>query len=50
MLTDMLQRRFGTLPTWAVEQLAKADIPSLETWSLRFVDAQSLDAVFLEKN
>ncbi|MBF0437431.1 MAG: Rpn family recombination-promoting nuclease/putative transposase, partial [Magnetococcales bacterium] len=49
MLTRQLQRRFGTVPDWAKEKIAKAEPPSLEEWSLRFVDAQSLDDVFSDK-
>ncbi|MBF0604068.1 MAG: DUF4351 domain-containing protein [Nitrospirae bacterium] len=49
ILTRQLQRRFGTVPDWASEKIAKADLPSLEEWSLRFVDAQSLDDVFSDK-
>ncbi|MEO5328425.1 MAG: hypothetical protein H7829_09285 [Magnetococcus sp. THC-1_WYH] len=46
MLTHLLQRRFGDLPTWAYESLSKADLSSLEEWSLRIFDARSLDEVF----
>ncbi|MBF0132422.1 MAG: DUF4351 domain-containing protein [Magnetococcales bacterium] len=46
ILTRQLQRRFGTIPEWANEKIAKAEQSSLEDWSLRFVDAQSLDDVF----
>ncbi|MEO5329280.1 MAG: DUF4351 domain-containing protein [Magnetococcus sp. THC-1_WYH] len=49
MLTRQLQRRFGTVPDWASERIAQADPSSLEEWSLRFVDAQSLDDVFSDK-
>ncbi|MBF0141605.1 MAG: DUF4351 domain-containing protein, partial [Magnetococcales bacterium] len=49
MLTRLLQRRFGTVPDWANEKIAKADLPSLENWSLRIFDAQSLDDVFADK-
>ncbi|MBF0137338.1 MAG: DUF4351 domain-containing protein [Magnetococcales bacterium] len=48
VLTRQLQRRFGALPTWAVEKIAQADQPSLEEWSLQILDAQSLDAVFMD--
>ncbi|MEO5347450.1 MAG: DUF4351 domain-containing protein [Magnetococcus sp. YQC-9] len=48
MLRRLLQRRFGELPTWASEKLAKAESPSLEEWGLRILDAQSLDAVFAD--
>ncbi len=49
ILTRQLQRRFGTIPDWANEKLAKAEPPSLEEWSLRILDAQSLDDVFSDK-
>ncbi|MBF0421216.1 MAG: DUF4351 domain-containing protein [Magnetococcales bacterium] len=45
----MLQRRFGTVPEWGIEKIAKADLQSLEEWSLRIFDAQSLDDVFSDK-
>ncbi|MBF0419891.1 MAG: DUF4351 domain-containing protein [Magnetococcales bacterium] len=46
ILSRLLQHRFGTMPDWASDKVASADLLSLETWSLRFVDAQSLDNVF----
>ncbi len=49
ILTRQLQRRFGTVPDWANEKIAKADLSSLEEWSLRIFDAQSLDDVFSDK-
>ncbi|MBF0603032.1 MAG: DUF4351 domain-containing protein, partial [Nitrospirae bacterium] len=49
VLTRLLQRRFGNLPDWASEKIAKADLSSLEEWSLRIFDAQSLDEVFSDK-
>ncbi|MBF0437051.1 MAG: DUF4351 domain-containing protein [Magnetococcales bacterium] len=49
ILTRQLQRRFGTLPDWANEKIAKADLSSLEEWSLHIFDAQSLDDVFSDK-
>ncbi|MBF0136211.1 MAG: DUF4351 domain-containing protein [Magnetococcus sp. DMHC-1] len=50
VLTRQLQRRFGNLPAWVQEKIAAAEPSSLENWSLRFVDAQSLDEVFSENN
>ena len=50
MLTYMLQHRFGTVPAWASEKIAKADPSSLKEWGLRIFDAQSLDGVFLDKS
>lgn len=49
ILTRQLQHRFGNLPVWVSEKIAQADLFSLEEWSLRFVDAQSLDAVFADR-
>ncbi|MBF0132584.1 MAG: DUF4351 domain-containing protein [Magnetococcales bacterium] len=46
MLTHQLQRRFGDVPEWVNEKIAKAESSSLETWGLRIFDAQSLDDVF----
>lgn len=46
ILTRQLQRRFGVVPNWVSEKIAKAEPPSLEEWSLRILDAQSLDDVF----
>ncbi|MBF0181123.1 MAG: DUF4351 domain-containing protein [Magnetococcales bacterium] len=49
ILMRQLQRRFGSVPAWASEKIAKATSQSLEAWSLRFVDAQSLDEVFADR-
>ncbi|MBF0440039.1 MAG: DUF4351 domain-containing protein [Magnetococcales bacterium] len=49
MLTRLLQRRFGNLPVWVSEKITIADQPTLEEWSLRLFDAQSLDAVFADR-
>ena len=46
MLSRLLQRRFQEVPSWARDKIAQADLPILEEWSLRFVDAQSLEDVF----
>ncbi|MEO5332686.1 MAG: DUF4351 domain-containing protein [Magnetococcus sp. YQC-5] len=49
ILTRQLQRRFGTVPDWANEKIAKADTSALEEWCLRFVDAQALEEVFADR-
>ncbi|MBF0109504.1 MAG: DUF4351 domain-containing protein [Magnetococcales bacterium] len=49
MLTRLLQRRFGAVPDWASEKITKAELPSIEEWSLRIFDAQSLDDVFSDR-
>ena len=46
MLARLLQHRFDDVPTWAYDKIAKADLPTLEGWSLRILDADSLDTVF----
>ena len=48
MLTRLLQRRFGNVPTWASEKIAKAELPDLEAWSLQIFDAKTLDEVFVD--
>jgi predicted transposase YdaD len=46
LLIRLLERRFGALPGWARDRIASADIADLEEWSLRVLDAASLDEVF----
>ncbi|MBF0294877.1 MAG: DUF4351 domain-containing protein [Magnetococcales bacterium] len=48
ILMRQLQRRFGSIPAWVGERIVKAPIHSLEEWSLRVLDAQSLDEVFVD--
>ena len=45
LLGRLLERRFGPLPAWAQQQLAVADIASLETWGLRLLEATALEEV-----
>ena len=45
LLGRLLERRFGPLPPWAQQQLAAADLASLETWGLRLLEATSLEEV-----
>jgi Putative transposase, YhgA-like/Domain of unknown function (DUF4351) len=45
LLLRLLERRFGTLPGWALDRIAAADTVALEEWSLRVLDATSLDDV-----
>ncbi|MBF0436102.1 MAG: Rpn family recombination-promoting nuclease/putative transposase [Magnetococcales bacterium] len=49
MLTRQLQLRFGSVPDWASEKIAKAELSSLEVWSLRIFDAKSLEDIFSDK-
>ena len=46
ILSRQLQCRFKNIPAWTQDKIAQADRPTLETWSLRVLDAQSLDDVF----
>ncbi|MEO5333782.1 MAG: DUF4351 domain-containing protein [Magnetococcus sp. YQC-5] len=48
ILTRLLQRRFGDLPAWVSEKIAKAEPSFLEKWADRVLDTQTLDAVFAE--
>ncbi len=45
MLTRQLQRRFGDLPIWASQKIADAERSTLEEWSLRILDATTLESV-----
>ena len=46
MLSSLLQHRFKDVPTWTHDKITKADLPTLEEWSLRMLDAKSLKDVF----
>ncbi|MEO5352678.1 MAG: DUF4351 domain-containing protein [Magnetococcus sp. XQGC-1] len=45
MLTRLLQRRFGDLPPWASQEIADAELSTLEEWSLWILDAPTLESV-----
>ena len=45
LLRRQLIRRFGALPAWAEDQLARASIEELETWGDRVLDAATLTEV-----
>jgi hydroxymethylglutaryl-CoA reductase len=45
LLHRLLERRFGALPEWAVQQLATAETSALEAWGLRLLEAASLEEV-----
>ena len=45
LLTRQLERRFGSLPEAASQKLNAADLATLEDWSLRLLDATSLEQV-----
>ncbi|MBV6342812.1 DUF4351 domain-containing protein [Candidatus Magnetobacterium casensis] len=48
MLTRQLQRRFGNLPAWASDKIATADLSTLEEWSLRILDATTIEGVLAD--
>ena len=50
ILTRLLQRRFGNLPAWATEKIAEADLSSLEAWSLRILDAPTIESVLADSS
>lgn len=43
---SLLLRRFGELPAWVADKLAGASADTIESWSLRVLDARSVDEVF----
>ncbi len=45
LLIRLLERRFGILPDAVRERIAAAEVADLEDWSLRMLDARSLDEV-----
>ncbi len=45
-LLRQLERRFGVLPGWVKERVGAAETGALAEWSLRVLDAGSLDDVF----
>ena len=47
-LERLLTRRFGPLPDWGKEQLARATMEQLNRWSNRVLDAESIQAVLAE--
>jgi len=46
ILLLQLDRRFGSVPNAIIERIANADSPHLEAWSIRLMDAQTLDDIF----
>ena len=40
-----LERRFGELPDWARDRVRSADCAMLETWSVRLLEAASVEEV-----
>ncbi len=48
ILMRQLQRRFGNVPDWASEKITKAEPPVLEEWSLRILEAPTLESVLAD--
>ncbi|MEO5363421.1 MAG: Rpn family recombination-promoting nuclease/putative transposase [Magnetococcus sp. DMHC-8] len=48
MLTRQLQRRFGDPPPWASQKIADAELSTLQEWSLRILDAPTLESVLAD--
>ncbi|MBF0098213.1 MAG: DUF4351 domain-containing protein [Magnetococcales bacterium] len=48
ILLRLLQRRFGELPSWAIEKVSTAKPVMLEEWSLRILDAPTLESVLAD--
>ena len=46
LLKRQLERRFGTLPAWAIEMLSNATEPALEAWGEAILTAPTLEVVF----
>ncbi|MBF0180257.1 MAG: Rpn family recombination-promoting nuclease/putative transposase [Magnetococcales bacterium] len=49
ILMRLLQRRYGVVPDWASDRIATADSHSLEEWSMRVLEARSLEEVFTDR-
>jgi len=47
LLRSLLERRFGSLPSWVSAKLGAASAEILERWSLQLLEARSLDDVFI---
>jgi flagellar biosynthesis/type III secretory pathway protein FliH len=43
MLRRLIEKRFGTMPMWAAEKLAKRSVGELEELSMRLLDVQSIE-------
>ena len=46
LLRKLLEFRFGTLPTWAINKLNSAPEQNLEAWGEAVLTAPTLEAVF----
>ena len=43
MFQNLLEKRFGSLPSWAKAKLASASAETLEAWSLRLDESSRLE-------
>lgn len=48
LIKRLLERRFGALPAWVLDKLAKAAAAELERWGDEILTAPTLEAVFRE--
>ena len=46
VLKKLLEKRFGSLPTWAIDKLENAAEQELDIWSESILTAETLNAVF----
>ena len=46
VLKNLASIRFGELPAWAIEQIDRADIETLDRWNRQLLDAAKLEDVF----
>ena len=46
VLKRQLEKRFGSLPTWAIDKLENAAEQELDIWSESILTAETLNAVF----
>ena len=46
ILRRLIAKRFGPIPAWAEERLAKLSLAELEDLSLRVLDAQNINEMF----
>lgn len=48
VLEQILTHRFGRLPDWGREQLAKANMDQLDRWADRVLDTDSIQSLLAE--
>ena len=46
LLRKLLERRFGSLPAWAIDRLHSAAETDLESWAELVLTAATLEAIF----